>query len=64
MAMIGKFKSFEISEVFFFSALFNWENNVFNCIIIMYNIYQERHLPDFKLILQGGGVEVKFCIVK
>lgn len=58
-------KSFEISEVFFFSVLFNWGNKVFNCIqvIIMYNIYPERHLPDFKLILQGGGVEVTFCIV-
>lgn len=30
----------------------------------MYNIYQEKHYPDFKLILQGGGgVEVTFCIV-
>lgn len=56
-------KSFEISEVFFLSVLLNWGNKVFNCTIIMYNIYPERHLPDFKLILQGGGVEVTFCIV-
>lgn len=59
-------KCFEISEGFFFSVLFNWGNKVFNWIqvIIMYNIYPERHLPDFKLILQGGGgVEVTFCIV-
>lgn len=78
MEVFGKFKPclfrFHIplfSEMFwnfrgfFFSVLFNWGNKVFNCIqvIIMYNIYPERHLPDFKLILQGGGVEVTFCIV-